>query len=67
MVDNNENKIGNLLRQECSLTLSYDVGRYHIETSPLICGVNQWTGFYMISSSVMKGLKDRSFWKLVFC
>ena len=26
-------------------------GRYHIETSPLICGANQWTGFYMISAS----------------
>ena len=34
----------------------HDGGRYHIETSPLICGVNQWTGFYMISASVMKGL-----------
>ena len=32
-------------------------GRYHIETSPLICSANQWTGFYMISTSVMKGLK----------
>ena len=29
---------------------------YHIETSPLICA-NQWTGFYMISASVMKGLR----------
>ena len=25
-------------------------------TSPLICGANQWTGFYMITASVMKGL-----------
>ena len=31
-------------------------GRYHIETSPLICGVNQWTGFYMITATVMKEL-----------
>ena len=23
--------------------------RYHIETSPLICRANQWTGFYMIT------------------
>ena len=23
----------------------------------MICGANQWTGFYMISASVMKGLK----------
>ena len=31
-------------------------GRYHIETSPLICRANQWTGFYMITVSVMKEL-----------
>ena len=31
-------------------------GRYHIETSSFICGANQWTGFYMITASVMKGL-----------
>ena len=36
----------------------HDGGRYHIETSPLICRVNQWTGFYMITPSVMKGLLD---------
>ena len=29
-------------------------GLYHIETSPLICTANQWTGFYMIGASVMK-------------
>ena len=29
---------------------------YHIETSPLICSENQWTGFYMITAPVMKGL-----------
>ena len=23
-----------------------------------ICGANQWTGFYMISASVMKGLRN---------
>ena len=34
-----------------------DGGRYHIETSPLICGANQWTDFYMILASVMKELK----------
>ena len=27
-----------------------------METSPLICGANQWTGFYMITASVLKGL-----------
>ena len=31
-------------------------GPYHIETSPLICTTNQWTSFYMIGTSVMKGL-----------
>ena len=36
-------------------------GRYHIETSPLICGANQWTGVYMISASVMKGLNIHRF------
>ena len=29
-----------------------------METYPLICGANQWTGFYMISDSVMKELSD---------
>ena len=33
-----------------------DGGRYHIETSPFICSANQWTGFYMITASVMKEL-----------
>ena len=27
-----------------------------METSPLICSANQWTGFYMITASVMKEL-----------
>ena len=35
----------------------HDGGRYHIETSPLICRANQWTGFHMITASVMKELK----------
>ena len=35
----------------------HDGGRSHIETSPLICSANQWTGFYMVTASVMKGLK----------
>ena len=30
-----------------------------IETSPLICSVNQWTGFYMITTSVKKELTDK--------
>ena len=32
-------------------------GPYHIETSPLICSANQWSGFYMIMADVMKELK----------
>ena len=35
----------------------HDGGHYYIETSPLICVANQWTGFYMITASVVKGLK----------
>ena len=31
-------------------------GRYHIETSPLVCRANQWTDFYMIGTSIMKEL-----------
>ena len=34
----------------------HDGGRYHTETSPLICSANQWTSFYMITAPVMKGL-----------
>ena len=30
---------------------------YHIETIPLICSATQWTGFYMIRTSVLKELK----------
>ena len=33
-------------------------GRCHIETSPLICSTSQWTGFYMISASIVKGPKQ---------
>ena len=35
----------------------YDGDHYHIETSPLICRANQWTGFYMIGAATMKELK----------
>ena len=35
-----------------------DGGPYHIETSPLICTANQWTGFCMIGTSVMKKLNS---------
>ena len=40
------------------LYLFHDGGRYRIETSPLICIENQWTGFYMITASVMKELNE---------
>ena len=39
-----------------SVYLFDDVGPYHIETSTLICPANQWTGFYMRGTSVMKEL-----------
>ena len=39
------------------IQLFHDGDRYHIETSPLICSANQWTGFYMITASVMKELR----------
>ena len=31
-------------------------GPYRIETSPLICVANQWTGFDMIGTSIMNEL-----------
>ena len=37
--------------------LFHNAGTYHIETSPLICCPNQWTGFYVIGTSVLKKLK----------
>ena len=40
--------------------LFHKVGRYHVETSPLICCENQWTGFYMIGTFDMKKLKAKS-------
>ena len=46
---------------EEQVKLFHDGGHYHIETSPLICSANQWTGFYMITASVMKGLRQNSF------
>ena len=38
--------------------LFHDGDPYHIETSPLIYFSNQWTGFYMIATSVMKELNQ---------
>ena len=43
------------LMTEADMTFN-DGGRYHIETSPLICSAN---GFYMISASVIKGLNAK--------
>ena len=34
----------------------HDGGPCNIETSPLIFGANQWTGFYMLGTSVMNEL-----------
>ena len=39
-------------RQVNAINSFHDGGRYHIETSPLICGA----GFYMITASAMKEL-----------
>ena len=35
---------------------SFNKGPYHIETSPMICSANQWTGFYVIETSGVKKL-----------
>ena len=37
------------------LTLS-SWSSYHIETSPLICSANQWTGFYIAGTLIMREL-----------
>ena len=34
----------------------HDGGSNHIETNSSICTANQWTGLYMIGTSVMKEL-----------
>ena len=50
-----QTQIGLSVSKKLCLTF-HDGGRYHIETIPLICSANQWTGFFMILASVMKGL-----------
>ena len=40
-----------------AILVSPSRGPYHIETNSSICKANQWTGFYMIRTSVMKKLK----------
>ena len=42
---------------QCPYQLFHDGGPYHVKTSPLICRENQWTGFCMMETSVMKELK----------
>ena len=37
--------------------LLHDGSPHYIETSPLICKANQWSGFYMVRASVMKELR----------
>ena len=39
------------------IQLFHDEGPYHVETSLLICRVNQWTGFYM-TDTVIKEFKE---------
>ena len=36
----------------------YDGVFYHIETSPLVCRANQWTGFFTTGTTAMKDLKQ---------
>ena len=39
------------------LLIFHDGGPYHIKASSLICSANQWTGFYMVGTSVKKELR----------
>ena len=41
---------------EATLTFQ-EGGHYHIEISPSVCRANPWTDFYMITASVLKGLR----------
>ena len=50
------------LGKATALTLSWRKSLYDIETSILTCRANQWTGFYMIGASVMKGLATTHKW-----
>ena len=45
-----------LLTQIQKYTLFHDGGPYNIETSLLVSKANQWTGFYMTATSVIKEL-----------
>ena len=41
----------------------HTVGPYQIETSPLICTANQWTGLNVTGTSVMKKLMVELFYE----
>ena len=41
------------------LLFFHDGDLYHMDTSPLTCFANHWSGFFMIGSSAMKELKRR--------
>ena len=45
------------------LSLNFFIAEVHIiiETSPFICRANQWTGFFMIGTSVVKKLTALKF------
>ena len=46
-----------IMRLDLRKVTLFNGGTNNIETSPLICRVNQWTGFCMIGTSVMKESK----------
>ena len=46
--------------------LFHNGGPCHVETSPLIYSVNQWTGFSMIGTSVVKELRAMTELKYIF-
>ena len=41
----------------CIVQIFHEGSPYHVETSPLICRANHWTGVYVMGTSVMKELK----------
>ena len=49
-------KLDNKLHLLCELI--HGGSTYYIETSPFICRANQWTGFFMIDTSVVKELNQ---------
>ena len=48
--------VGNRFSEAFIKVAHHEGGPYHIETSPLICSANQWTGVYMIGTSLMQKL-----------